>query len=456
MKRLAATPAAVSVAWLLAGAAWSGSLTAAPTPGDPGRQDFIAWARAAAQPLATVHLTSDVSDLAHLCALTRGARVVALGEPAHGAEQPLALRNRLFAYLIERCGFTSVALETSFTESQAVQDYVAGGAGEAAQVARQNLAWGFGEYAENARLLEWLREHNHHTTGRKVRFYGIDLSGADNTATFTRPEVAIDAAVAYLRKSAPGISDDLLSSLKPLLDALQAHHFGQLARGDDVSLAAGIDSLDIFMRAHRAQLIAQSSRRDYDWALRNVLVAARLRDWLKLSDPLNDQGMRPDDYREVNLRDAAMADNALWALSQEGPKGRLLVFAHDAHVMDARCRGGIWKVFKEPPSMMGMHLRERLGSKLLIIGTLEATTEGELPRGASEPNGLEGALSNLGQPLFLLDVRTATHDPRAWQWLGQDRAIRANFESEIELVPREAFDIFVFVDRVGPAERSAR
>lgn len=45
------------------------------------------------------------------------ARVVALGEPMHGAHEPMAFRNRLIRFVVEQMGFTAVALESGFTES---------------------------------------------------------------------------------------------------------------------------------------------------------------------------------------------------------------------------------------------------------------------------------------------------------------------------------------------------
>ena len=90
--------------WLCAGAA-SCPAPAALAPGlsdEPElRATFVAWAGPAAIKLASVESIPDESDLAPLCPLVGDARVVALGEPGHGAHQPLALRNRMFGYLIE-------------------------------------------------------------------------------------------------------------------------------------------------------------------------------------------------------------------------------------------------------------------------------------------------------------------------------------------------------------------
>ena len=110
------------------------------------------------------------------------SRVVALGEPAHGAHEPLAFRNCLFRYLVEQQGFTAIALETGLNESRHLQDYAAGGEGDAQSIARRGFTWGFWRYPENAELLDWIRNYNiDPARGRKIRLYGIDMSGGDSS-----------------------------------------------------------------------------------------------------------------------------------------------------------------------------------------------------------------------------------------------------------------------------------
>src|SRR6266702_8865443 len=62
------------------------------------------------------------------------AHVVAFGEPMHGAHEPLAFRNRLFRFLVERMGFTAIALESGFTESTSARPFIEGGEGDAGEI----------------------------------------------------------------------------------------------------------------------------------------------------------------------------------------------------------------------------------------------------------------------------------------------------------------------------------
>lgn len=419
------------------------------------RAAFQAWARSAEIPLSASERSRNEADLAPLGAVLGSARVAALGEPGHGAHQPLAFRNRLFEYLVKHCGFTAIALETSFTEARAIDNYVLGGMGDAARLAQRHLTWGFGRYEENVELIQWMRDYNERTRGpRKLHFYGIDMSGANDDADFTHGEITVQAVVRYLRRVAPESSSSIRASIAPQLRLMDRVGYWQMARRHESALETVLGTLQTYVTANAVVLERASSRNDYDWAAQNLVVARQLRDYLRLQAAPESQSSNigPLDYRLDDVREAAMAANVLWAVREGGPRGRLMVFAHDAHVMNARSRGGIWSVYKEPPIMMGAHLRARLGRRLVIVGVLAAHNGPGLPIGHPIPGSVEEALEGLDVPMFALDLRKARGHVGASEWLQERRPIRANFDTELDVVPARAFDVIVFIDQVRPAE----
>lgn len=426
---------------------------------DASDTEFVAWARSRAVAVRSIEPVVDDSDLPPFCSLAKRASVVALGEPAHGAHQPLELRNRIFAYLVEHCGFTAIAIETAFTESRAVYDYAAGGPGDPAEVTRRSLSWGFGEYAENAELVHWMHDYNQHRGNRrKVKFYGIDLSGADNDSAFTHPEIALDAVVEYVRSAAPVKSRELLGVLAPALDRISAIGYVPLARRHDAVLDSTLESLSRFLNKNADALIRSSTRSQYDWALQGLVVAARLNEMLGLDVEPERPGapMPPDTVKLVNVRDAAMAANVMWARREEGKNGRVLVFAHNAHVMNAPSQGGIWSVFTAAPRMMGQHLRPALGNSLIIIGMSAAQNEESLPVAPPLENSVETTLAKVGLPLFFLSWRGAGEDGSGLAWLHERHLLRANFNSDLDVELRVAFDAVIFIDRLSAAQANFR
>ena len=435
-------------------AAACASLALAPSR-DVSVTAFQAWARGSEIPLRTVEWVSNDADLTPFGDMVGTARVVALGEPGHGAHQPLEFRNRLFGYLAEHCGFTAIGLETSFTEAQAIDDFVMGGSGDAGSLARHDLSWGFGGYEENVQLIRWLRDYNEHAGNRrKLHFYGIDMSGANDDADFTHAEIAVRSVVRYLRKAAPTSSVRVTTGMTPQLRLMARVGYRQMAARHEPALDEILKSLQAYLLANAPALRRASSRIDYDRAAHDLVVAGQLRDYLRLqpAPELTSTKIGPMDYLLDDVREKAMAANVLWALREEGPHGRLLVFAHDAHVMNARSRGGVWSVYKEPPVMMGKHLRMQLGRRLIIIGALAAHNGPGLPIGRPIPGSVEAALERLDVPLFALDLRAAQNNTDARDWLDERRPIRANFDTQLDVVPARAFDVIVFMNEIAAAK----
>ena len=404
-----------------------------------------AWAAAHAIPLRTIEPEGDVSDLAPLHALVGSARVVAIGEPTHGAHEPLALRNRLVRYLVEHEGFTAVGIETGFSESRSVARYVAGGAGDAAIVARDGLTWGFGNFPENVALIDWLRTWNADPKhARKVHFYGIDLSGAANGA-FPNGRRSVDSAIAYLARGDSAAARAAHTSLDPYLGRFSTYTYASLSPEDRARLRAGLSQLEADLRSTQRKLVDASSDEEYAWMLRRVTDAQQVNQMLDVSPPMSPSpDIPPEAYRASQARDSGMAANVRWALEREGAAGRLVIFAHNGHVMNSPVEGGIWSTFRQPPLVMGTFLRSALGRDLVVIGG----TSGVAPT-AKDSAEVDGALSRVGMPRFMLDLRGA--DAGALRWLSERHTIRANEMTMMIVAGRSAFDAVYYVDRLTPS-----
>ena len=98
--------------------------------------------------------------------------LLGLGEALHGGEEILILRNRLFQRLVEKHGYSAIAIESSFSRGRLVDEYVAG-RGEASyeEMAQAGFSHGFGRLEANRELVEWMRHYNSDPSHRtKIRF----------------------------------------------------------------------------------------------------------------------------------------------------------------------------------------------------------------------------------------------------------------------------------------------
>lgn len=134
-------------------------------------QPVTAWVRHNAAPRETVDPTAPLDDLASLRRSIGNARIVGLGESAHGAAEEIALKHRALRLLVERMGFRSVAWEEDWTTGLQIDRYIRTGKGDLDALMRQmSPQW---QSREVAAVLQWLRDYNAGHAD-KVRFVGVE------------------------------------------------------------------------------------------------------------------------------------------------------------------------------------------------------------------------------------------------------------------------------------------
>jgi erythromycin esterase len=407
---------------------------------------FATWAAAHAVSLTTLDSTNNDSDLLPIQSAIAGARVVALGEPLHGAHEPLAFRNRLFRFLVERMGFTAIAVESGFTDLVGQASFIANGVAEAPPDPTSE----FDAYLENRELTQWMRDYNATATSSrhgKVRLYGINLPG---DARPSGPRLALDYALKFLSIADPASAQTIRASFIDSLPSSDVGGFHALSPTTQSEFETGIHAIAQSMQKNRELLISRSSDEAYRQALHNLDASRQLAKCLPLTPPPS-AGPAPW-VAAFECRDSAMASNVQWALEQEGRRGRLLVFAHNGHVMSWKEEGPRWTGAPSRPAMMGLHLRQMYGKDLYIIATSSASTAGGLPSAKPiEANSVDRALADLGLPLMFLDLRGARQNQDALRWVSIQRSLNANVYIDFRLTPSTAVDAFSFVGPLTPA-----
>jgi erythromycin esterase len=146
-----------------------------------------------------------------------------------------------------------------------------------------------------------------------------------------------------------------------------------------------------------------------------------------------------------------MADNVRWAIDREGTNGRLVVFAHNAHVMNSVVEGGVWNALQPAPLALGKLLRAQLGGDLFIVGTTAGATAGGLPPMEADPASVDAALAGAGIPQFIIDLRPARGQPQVLAWLSARRSLHANLKTHLTITPGTAFDALFYVGTLTPS-----
>jgi erythromycin esterase len=408
----------LSLATLVAASCVGGAATQA-----DDREVFVRWAASRVTPISDDAIGRVVGN----------ARVVALGEANHGAEEALAFRNQAFRSLVESKEFSAIALETGYAESLRISDYIAGGPGDAADIARTSFTSGFGNLQANVELITWMRDYNRTAPpAKQLRLFGIDLSlggPMGSSATAAPVECALRSLQRTSRDEAERLRQAFSSGVGRLVSEQR-----EFSPADHAAYDAFARDLETIARrtgdpqaAHCARIVRQAG------------------DVHRVAPNPGPGGIPPDAWRTLEARDTAMADNTVWALEQLQPDRRLLVFAHNAHVMNATRRGGDLSGLAQPPRSMGQRLRDTLGSALVIIA--EAT-----PGTSRNPLEFGDILRAAGTAPFLVDLRPASGPVRTW--LDRTQPLRANDHSEALVTPARAFDVVVVQARHSPARFS--
>ncbi len=203
-----------------------------------GRSLFITWARAHATPLTAPDATS-CADLEPLRPALANAQVIALGELIHDARELHLFRNRLVRCLTAYFGVTAVALESGFADMAPLHDALLQPAASVAELTRQRISYGWGGIPEVQALTESVRHYNSSQPfRRRVRFYGVDLTGADGSGTFSRARRSVDELLRYAAQIDATGARRLASAFAPLLPHFSEAGFYRLSSQARDSLRA--------------------------------------------------------------------------------------------------------------------------------------------------------------------------------------------------------------------------
>lgn len=404
------------------------------------------------------------------------ASLVLMGEATHGTRDFYRLRADLSKRLIVERGFDAIAVEADWPDALQVSRFVQLDGSD--QTADQALS-GFERFPqwmwrndEVIDLVYWMRLHNQHVAdaAQRIGFYGIDLYSLHKS---------MQAVVHYLDKADPDAARrareryscfdhvamdpqryGYLTSfgLRPDCEAEAVRQLAELTAQAQQHLSkAGGKIPDELFYAQQDARVAQNAESYY-----RAMFSGRDESW--------------------NIRDTHMADtlDALCAhiSHRKGRPARLVVWAHNSHLGDARAtemgRGGQLN--------LGQLMRERHGEGAVYLlgfstyeGTVTAASDWEAPAQlqrvrpalADSVEALLHAVSGDGQsqmPRFLLPIRGRPAVQLALPRSLLERAIGVVYRPETERVSHyfdadvaRQFDALIHVDHssaVKPLESS--
>ncbi|MFE6162504.1 erythromycin esterase family protein [Streptomyces sp. NPDC056486] len=381
-------------------------------------------------------MATDVKDTAHaveaaavMRLLPARPRLLALGEPTHGEDALLDLRNELFRQLVEQEDYRTIAIESDCMMGLVVDDYVTSGTGTLDEVMEQGISHGWGASAANRELVRWMRAHNVRAdndgrpASERLRFAGFD--GPLEITHAASPRRAIAALHSYL---AARVDADLLPCTADTLDRLlgaddrwtdpavmmdPSQSVGQSAEAGQLRLLA--DDLVALLDQQTPHLLATASREHWDRARlygRTATGLLRYHHWMADTSTARMT-------RLVGTRDQMMAHNLL-ALAERGPA---LVHAQNAHLQRPKSSmrmGGVPLEWWSAGALVSARLGQEYAFVATALGTIRHQGVDTPP-----PDTVEGLLYALPEDRRLIDaprLASALADippaPRVSPWFG--------------------------------------
>ncbi|WP_328417763.1 erythromycin esterase family protein [Micromonospora sp. NBC_00389] len=376
-------------------------------------------------------MTAGITDAAHavdavtvMGLLPARPRLLALGEPTHGEDALLDVRNDLFRQLVEQEGYRTIAIESDCLMGLVVDDYVTSGTGILDEVMEHGFSHGFGASAANRELVRWMRAYNDgRPASQQLRFAGFD--GPLEITGAASPRQALTALHAYLTA---WVDADLLPRTAETLDRLlgaddrwtnpaammdPSQSVGQTPEANELRLLA--DDLVALLDAQTPHLIAASTWDDWDRARlygRTATGLLRYHFWMADTSP----GRMA---RLLGSRASMMAANLL-VLAERHPT---LVYAHNGHLQRDKSTmrmGNLPLEWWSAGAIVSAYQGEGYAFLATALGTIRHQGVDVPP-----PDTVEGLLYALPQQRCLVDTRRlaaalpdATPAPRVSPWYG--------------------------------------
>lgn len=376
-------------------------------------------------------------------------RVVMLGEESHGTHEFYAARAAITRRLVERHGFTIVAVEGDWPDAAAYDRFIRG------KPQRSGASTPFQRFPtwmwRNTVIPELLRGLRSANAGRveeeQVGFYGLDIYNMN---------ASIEAVLAYLDDHDPAaaaVARERYGCLTPWQSDPATYGRAAMRTGFAQCEQPVVDQCREMLER------ALSENHESFGAAMNARLVASAERYYRI--------MYYGGAQSWNLRDSHMAETLEYLLEERGAGAKAVVWAHNSHIGDARAT--------EMGQVRGEHnigqlAREKWGEEVALIGfgthagTVTAATnwdeEHEIKRvNPSRRDSYERLCHDSGTPRFLLDLQanpalaSRLTEPRLERFIGVIyRPETERWSHYSEAVLSRQFDAYCWFDETSALE----
>jgi protein-L-isoaspartate(D-aspartate) O-methyltransferase len=379
------------------------------------------------------------------------SRVVLLGEASHGTSEFYRMRARITRALIEKKGFSFVAIEGDWPDAARIDNYVRHSKVPHAEwTAFARFPTWMWRNREVREFVDWLREHNAHAQpDRRVAFHGLDLYSLYNS---------IQVILEYLESVDPktaALARERYGCLTPWQSDPAVYGHVTLT-GQYHTCEREVTSMLTDLLRKRGAYSEHDGERFMD-AVQNARLVANAERYYRI--------MYYGSRASWNLRDSHMFETLKNLMSYHGPRSKAIVWAHNSHIGDSAAT----EMSARDEYNIGHLCREEFGKGCYSIGfgthsgTVAAASNWDEPMEVKNVRvSLAGSYERLchetGDPRFFLPLRGLSPSSQIAGLMQPklERAIGVIYRPETELqshyfeavLPRQ-FDEYVWFDETS-------
>ncbi len=417
------------------------------------RTDTRDWIVSNSLAFATEDPSAPLSDLEPLRALIGNATLVGLGEATHGTREFQRMKHRMVEFLVKKMGFSHLGLEGQFLEWLEIDHYLqTGEGGDPSELLANLFQWPWNT-DEMLGLINAMRAWNVAGQQPRVHVFGTE---------FMAPANGMDTVKAFVRRMDPAMGERV-DSLYDCLDGLRfsadsptlLFRYSGLPAATRIACRSALQGIDAILSTHEGLWGSREGGEKMRLVRRLHVLTLQWEEYAGLQNA----------GAQSQLRDRYMAENASWWHDVQVPGSKLMLWAHDLHVI-------------RRPGQMGMHLSDKHGAAYLNVaftfglGSFNADitpipVDDTLPRtrAMSVPgyreDAIEAVFNTIGMPRLIFDARAvrgpvteATEpllSPLAMRSIGHLFSPRSSISSfhQILQLARD-YDLIVWFDRGSP------
>lgn len=276
----------------------------------------------------------DIENNDELNSIFENVRIFGFGEATHGTKEFFDLKFKFFKYLVNNQGVRNFAIEASYGNCFAINNYIKGEENDPKQLLRKIGFWIWNS-EEVLDLIEWTKKYNvDKIETDQISFYGIDIMDCSNSAKLMSEflkENPIENKANFLEILNYYTSKSKSEELKK---KTLNEHLIKMSELENILKNSDIESKDFYIKIQNSIIQYINFRLDYS----------------------------------QETRDRVMSENVNQILISSGNESKIFVWSHNFHIKKN-------KITYTNDLAMGHYLKEKYGDEYYSLGFDFATGE---------------------------------------------------------------------------------